>query len=227
MDAQLTECCRLRADFATLFTDDQARYIAAVLRVATDPQLKPRYDAFLSKYTSSLNTLAQRTNPTTSQFLVLNRLFLLEYENFLREVDCRITIPVWDWTLLPLTPYMSPVFSSTEDGFGGSSRSNDSCVNEGPFRVGVFSITDGGCLQRQYRMKMFPTRAIIERDLLTLPANEFDRFHQLLQVFIHTNVRCFVGGQMCSADAANDPLFLLHLSHRPRPSQRPFLSRSQ
>lgn len=109
---------------------------------------------------------------------------------------------------------MSPAFSP-ESGFGDSSRANDSCVSNGPFNSGVFTITPsagGGCLQRQYRMQMFPTRAIIEQDLLTLSAENFNQFHQFLQVFIHTNVRCFVGGQMCSTDAANDPLYLLHLA---------------
>ena len=208
------DCCRVRVDYASMSVDERQRYISAVIRVATDPQFKPRYEALVAKYKSSFDTVAQESDPERSQFFPWHRYFLLEYENLLREIDCRITIPYWDWTVLPMNPYMSPVWDP-DSGFGDSSRSNDSCVNNGPFRVDLFDITPsagGGCLQRQYRMQMFPTRAIIERDLLTLPPEEFDEFHRFLQVFIHTNVRCFVGGQMCSTDAANDPVYLLHLS---------------
>ena len=214
MDGQFVHCCRIRVDFASMSDEDKNRLISAIIQVATDPQMKLRYDALVALYKSSFDTLAQSTDPSMSQFLPWNRFFLIQYENLLREIDCRITLPYWDWTALPLNPYMSPVFSPAA-GFGDSSRSNDSCVNVGPFNFAVFSITPsagGGCLQRQYRMQMFPTRAIIEQDLLTLPAADFTQFHQFLQVFIHTNVRCFVGGQMCSPDAANDPVYLLHLA---------------
>lgn len=211
---QFVDCCRVRTDFATLSQQDKRRLISTIITVASDPQTKTRYDALIALYKSSFDTLAQSTNPAVSQFLPWNRFFLIQYENLLREVDCRITLPYWDWTALPLNPYMAPVFSP-QSGFGDSSRSNDSCVSNGPFNYGVFTISPsagGGCLQRQYRMQMFPTRAIVEQDLLTILADNFNHFHQFLQVFIHTNVRCFVGGQMCSADAANDPLYLLHLA---------------
>ena len=58
----------------------------------------------------------------------------------------------------------------------------------------------------------FPSRDIINRDVLTYPADEFENFHQALQILIGLNVQCFVGGTMCSVDAANDPVFLLHLA---------------
>ena len=213
-NGRLIECCRERQDFASMSASEKRRYITAVVRATSDPQFSVRYEAIIAKYKSSFDTLAQDPEPTISQFFPWNRFFLLEYENLLREIDCRITLPFWDWTALPLNPYMSPVFSP-DSGFGDSSRGNDSCVSNGPFNFRVFEITEsagGGCLQRQYRMQMFPTRAIVDRDLLTLPASEFNQFHQFLQVFIHTNVRCFVGGQMCSTDAANDPVFILHLT---------------
>ena len=213
-DEEFVDCCRVRSDFASLEISERQRYINAVIRVATDPEFKPRYDALVAKYKDSFDTLAQDTNPKTSQFFPWHRYFLLEYENLLREIDCRITIPYWDWTALPMNPYMSPVWNPVS-GFGDSSRSNDSCVNNGPLRFDIFQITPSAgesCLRRQYRLQLFPTRAIIEQDLLSLPASEFNHFHQFLQVFLHTNVRCFVGGQMCTPDAANDPAYILHIA---------------
>lgn len=194
--------------------EDKQRYISAVKEVAVDPAYKPRYDALIATYTSSFDTPAQSTNPSVSQFFVWNRYFLVQYEDLLREVDCKITIPYWDWTALPLNPYMSPVFNP-ETGFGDASRDTDNCVSNGPFNFADFYVTPsagGGCLERNYRLQMHPTKAIIEQDLLTLPADEFDEFHRFLQLFIFSNIQCFIGGQMCSSAAANDPLHLLHMA---------------
>ena len=213
-NGKLVDCCRVRTDYASLTVDERRRYIGTVIRAASDPNFRPRYEALVTKYKSSFDTIAQDTRSDVSVFFPWQRYFLLEYENLLREIDCRITIPYWDWTALPMNPYMSAVWNP-ENGFGDSSRANDSCVSNGPFNFAVFAITPGaggGCLQRQYRIQLFPTRAIIEQDLLTIQPSEFNEFHQFLQVFIHTNVRCFVGGQMCSNNAANDPAYLLHLS---------------
>ncbi len=211
---RFSDCCRLRRDYASLTEDDKKRYIDSVLKVATDSRYKSKYDSLVSLYSSSFDTLAQETKSNTSQFFVWNRFYMIQYENLLREIDCRVTIPYWDWTALPLNPYMSTVFSPST-GFGDSSRPNDSCVRNGPFRYESFQVTPsagGGCLQRQYRLQMYPTRAIIEQDVLTLPAEEFPQFHQFMQLFVFTNVRCFLNGHSCTNNAANDPVFLLHLA---------------
>ena len=134
----------------------------------------------------------------------------------LREIDCRITIPYWDWTAFPTKPYENPVWHNLY-GFGNSSRASDKCVTTGPFRFSEFLIPDdaGGyrCIHRDYNNNEFPTRDVIERDLLTLPAFQFNVIHQQLQLFIGTSVACYVGGDLCSTRPAYDPVFLLHISH--------------
>ena len=210
----LVDCCRVRRDFATLEIAERQRYIQTVLTVASEPEFKPKYEALVAQYKASFDSLAQSTDAAVSQFFPWNRYFLLQYEDLLQEVDCRVTIPYWDWTVLPVSPYLAAVWSP-DSGFGDSARTTDGCLENGPFRFDLFEVTPsagGGCIRRDYRMQMFPTRAIVEQDLLTLPAEEYNRFHQFLQIFIHTNVRCFVGGQMCSDDAANDPAYILHLA---------------
>ena len=207
----LVDCCRVRRDFAALSVAERQRYIETVFTAATDPQYKDRYEELVNKYADSVDTLAQDPFPGVSQFFPWTRFFLLEYEDLLQEVDCAVTIPFWDWTALPLSPYLTPVWNPAS-GFGDSAREKDGCVENGPFRFDLFEIVGGGCLQRDYRMQMFPTRQIIEQDLLTLPAEEYALFHQFLQIFLHMNVRCFVGGQMCSDTPANDPVYLLHLA---------------
>ena len=213
-NGRLVKCARLRKDWASLTTAERSRYINAVRAISSQPGLRARYVALITKYKDSYKTVAQDSTPSTSQFFVYNRFYLLEYENLLRVVDCRITIPYWEWTALPVTPYISPVWAN-QNGFGNTSRSTDNCVTSGPFRVGVFSqipSAGGGCIQREYNKGSFPTRAIVERDLLTRPGSEFEQFQLSFKVFIHTNVRCLVGGTMCSRNAPNDPSYLTHLS---------------
>ena len=204
-------CCRVRRDFASLSIADRERYIQTVITVATDERYQAKYEALVNQYSASVDTLAQSTDHRVSQFFPWNRFFLLKYEDLLQDVDCRVTIPYWDWTALPMSPYLTPVWNP-DSGFGDSARSKDSCVENGPFRFDQFEIVGGGCLQRDYRMQMFPSRAIVEQDLLTLPADDYAQFHQFLQLFLHVNVRCFVGGQMCSDQPANDPVYILHLA---------------
>lgn len=213
-NGRLVKCVRLRKDWASLTTAERSRYINAVLAISSRATLRVRYIALITKYKESYQTAAQSSTPSTSQFFVFNRYYLLEYESLLRVVDCRVTIPYWEWTALPVTPYISPIWDN-QNGFGNTSRSTDNCVTKGPFRVGVFSkiaSAGGGCIQREYNGNSFPTRAIVERDLLTRPGSEFEQFQRFFQVFIHTNVRCFVGGTMCSVNAPNDPCYMTHLS---------------
>ena len=210
----MTDCCRVRYDFAALTVADRHRYIQAVLTVASQAPYKKKYEALMEQYLASFDSYAQSSDPLVSQFFPWNRYFLIQYENLLQEVDCRVTIPYWDWTILPMSPYLANVWSP-DSGFGDSSRTKDGCVENGPFRYDLFNVTlsaGGGCLRRTYRTQMFPTRSSIEQDLLTLPASEYGEFYRFLQIFIHTNVRCFVGGHMCSDNAANDPAYLLHLA---------------
>ncbi len=141
---------------------------------------------------------------------------MLRYENLLREIDCRITIPYWDWTAFPVRPYQNPVWDNSF-GFGNNSRPSDDCVSTGPFKVGNFSIPDGTggytCLHREYKDVEFPRREVIDRDVLPLPATYFNTLHQQLQLLIGTTVLCNVGGELCSTRLAYDPVYLLHLSH--------------
>ena len=213
-NGQVTNCCRLRRDFGSLSNPEKLRYINAVTTASEDPVYSVKYVELLEKYRSSFDTAAQSTLPETSQFFVWNRFFLLEFEDLLREIDCRITIPYYDWTTLHTNPYIHPVWDD-ENGFGKSSRQSDNCVSSGPFNYEKFSLIEsagGECLKREYNNRRFPSRALIERDVLTRPASEFYQFQRSLQLYIHTNVRCFIGGTMCTKDAANDPVFILHLS---------------
>ena len=212
VSGELVNCCRIRHDWASINSEEKLQYLNAVKTIVSDPVYRSRYESLILQHETSFNTNAQSTDPFLSQYLPYSRYFLLEYENLLREIDCHITIPYWDWSAFPFSPYDNPVWDN-DLGFGDMSRGNDSCVKNGPFSFDQFSVPRGGCVQRLYLDRMYPSRDMIERDLLPLPAEEFDTFHRKLQLFIGTNVLCFVGGNLCSSSSAYDPLFPLYLSY--------------
>ena len=155
-----------------------------------------------------LNTAAER-----SQFLPWHRYYLQLYEDLLRAVDPSITLPYWDWTTHPTYPLGSSVFNRVF-GFGDSIDSETKCVSSGPFREGEFSIASSGnkeCIRRKYDSSFLYNRQFFNQTL-EIPAERFDEFHSTLQLLIHFNTRCSLGGTMCSSRAPNDPLYLLLLT---------------
>ncbi len=214
VERELTSCCRYRQDWTTLSLAEKQRYINAVKTVSTSPEFQPLYNELVKRYKDSFNTIVQYTMSETSQFFPWHRYFLLEYENLLKMVDSYITIPYWDWTLNPNKPYESSVFDP-DSGFGDSADNVTMCVTSGPFREDVFTVTPSAkstCLKREYAAFQYPSRSHIERQFLSLGAEDFDQFHSSIQLFVSLSTKCYVGGHMCLPEAANDPLFLLLLA---------------
>lgn len=214
VNSQLESCCRFRRDWSTLSLEEKLSYINAVKSISSDPDFQPLYNELVQRYKDSFDTIAQYNFPNSSHFFPWHRYFLLEYEDLLRMVDPALTIPYWDWSVMPTMPYQSPVFNP-ETGFGNSSNGTTRCVTSGPFREGEFEVTpsaNGGCLMRRYNSFQYPSRSLIEDEFLSLGADKFEEFHNSIQLFINLNVRCFVGGHMCTPNAANDPLYLLQLT---------------
>ena len=215
VNGRLESCCRYRQDWSTLEDEEKSRYINAVKTVSSDPSYLPLYNELISRYRQSFTTNIQLLNASISQFIPWHRYFLLEYENLLRLVDNDITIPYWDWTVRPNAVFTLPIFDNIL-GFGNSANETTLCVSSGPFREGQFEITPsagGGCLMREYMDTILPpTRALIEDNFLSIPATMFDDFHNAIFRFVNLMVRCIVGGDMCSVDAANDPVYLLQLT---------------
>ena len=215
VNGRFVNCCRLRRDYAGLASADRLEFINTYLEVVRDPVYAPRYEKLVDTYTRSFqNNISQSTTPEVSQFFMFNRYYMLEFEDLLKDFNCRITIPYYDWTPFPIAPYTAAVWGNT-DGFGDRARLPDQCVSVGPFRVGEYQVNPsagGGCLMRDYKNNRFPSRDIVERDVLTITSDNFNSFHRFLHLFIGINVQCFIGGTMCTVDTANDPVYLLHMA---------------
>lgn len=139
------------------------------------------------------------------------------YENLLREYDCRITVPYWDWATNSDIPYQHPVWDDV-NGFGNSSRSSDNCVDSGPFSHDKFQLpaqaaisgdTKSKCLKRQYNMESgYPSWNAVLRFLQSSHYCVSPIYTALLDM----KVTSLVGGHMDTINRVFDPLYPLHLS---------------
>ena len=211
INGTLSACSRTRLDFLSLTAEEKKRYLNTVKLVSTDSFYKPRYEYIIKKFETFSDTIAFDNNPAISQFFPWLRFYLIEYENLLRSVDCRIMVPFWDWTSAPTMPFNTSYFDN-ELGFGNTIDPSTLCVTTGPFRESVWRVTPsagGECLRRELdTSKIFPDADLIV-EVVTQPASDFPLFFNLLKFLVYNTVRCLVGGQMCTTDAPNDPAFLL------------------
>ena len=86
--------------------------------------------------------------------------FLLRYENFLRKVDCRVTLPYWDWSLFASGVWrtgIDDIWSNKPWGLGGNGQRKKSrragCVKSGRFGQRKWRLTPSakrGCLRRRF-----------------------------------------------------------------------------
>lgn len=188
-----------------------------MVTAATDPLYRPAYIRIMQLYLEAFESVVLNENPDTSLFFPWHRYYLSLYEDLLRAIDRSVTIPYWDWTLTPGRPYESQVFDPVL-GFGNSTDNITHCVDSGPFQEGEFRMTPragGGCVKRTYRTFPFFNRQLLD-SILSVPATSFTQFHAALQLFFHFQIRCFVGGTMCTNFASEDPVYLLLLSQLDR-----------
>ena len=104
--------------------------------------------------------------------------YLLRYENLLRQVDCRVTLAYWDWSLFSMSPWNNTsdrIWYPGPSGLGGngSDGSSGGCVTDGPFSRNVWRKTNGRCLRRRFSG---------EKQLILTFSILFFSFHLQLQI---------------------------------------------
>ena len=94
--------------------------------------------------------------------------YLLRYENLLRQVDCRVTLAYWDWSLFSMSPWNNTsdrIWYPGPSGLGGngSDGSSGGCVTDGPFSRNIWRKTNGRCLKRRFsgEKQLIPTFSIL------------------------------------------------------------------
>ena len=192
-------------EFTSMTVKERRRYIQTVLNTTTNPKFNNFLNATKEQFERDLPGL-DLVSPLT--FLFSQRQFLTKYEDFLQKIDCRVTVPYWDWSVVGQDPYRSDVWGGEDYQLGGDGVGQPSCVQTGRFRAKIYSFGHGMCVERNFS-GTFPGPVEIAR-LLSLPADRFEDLELGLRINFDLSVRCLIGGTMCSHSAFYTPEFSLH-----------------
>jgi hypothetical protein len=208
------ECVRVRKEVSNLTTNELTRFNQAFLTAYNDAddtgliELQELIESFTNFFSLGLHD--------NGAFLPWHRGYILELENLLREQDCRITVPYWDWSKNPRIINWAH-WGNSEQQFSGDSEPGDQtrCVRDGSYGFeSGFRLTTGNCLQRRISGGSAATESVIQSDIFIRypdPSN-YDAMRNRLEhgPGFHDSVHCIVGGTMCSSSGSNDPVFFFH-----------------
>jgi hypothetical protein len=150
----------------------------------------------------------------TALFFPWHRFFLFSMENLFQMLDCRVTIPWWDWVTEAAAPLSSPLWGNGSSWFGGDGNPSGGCVTTGAFAFPGWTTPSQGCLTRSFAIG---GTLAGQADLATAFAlyalpSQYDLFRNRIEngPGLHGAVHCLIGGIMCSIYSANNPEFFLH-----------------
>ncbi len=199
-------CYRIRHEVTELTFEERARFIQAYLTAWNAPSSTLQS---LILYEQTYYTQGLHNN---GAFLPWHRGLILEVENLLRQQDCRITVPYWDWSRHPEIS-TSSFWGDGDDQFSGDGNPTNLCVETGPFGS-TYLLTNGQCLKRNFGVAQAADAAYVQSQLFDRypDASQYNSFRNRLEhgSGLHDAVHCLVGGTMCSSRAAQDPVFHLH-----------------
>ncbi|EDO43733.1 predicted protein [Nematostella vectensis] len=211
-DGRLHRCQRVRGEFTRMPYEERARYTRAFYKATTDPLYKDDFEKLLIEH-SRLPSNYLHHMPQI--FFPWHRWYLSKIESFLKMIDCRVTIPYWQWTaqaghLWRTLP--SDVWASGPQGLGGNGVPPDWCVQDGIFRVGNWHmpvVKGGGCLKRQFNKTChLPDEADLKK---ALEIKDFLTFERIIRDTFHNRFHDCVGRLMHFHVTASDtPEFPLH-----------------
>ena len=203
--------------------EERVHYINTVFKASSDSAYKTEYEDFLIRHQQLFSEGIHKEKV----FLPWHRWYVLQYEDLLRRVDCKVTVPYWDWSTVAADPWSSSMWNTGNDGFGGDGDPNaDYCVKDGPSRDPVWSYPLMGnkraCLQRIFRQKaensteeqpelIVPGTEAVD-DLMMIQASNMSGFEETLRVNLHNDVHCAIDGTMCDSNHTSSyaPEFFLH-----------------
>lgn len=195
--------------------EERRRYVNAFYKATTDLRYKDEFEALLDEHSYIPSTYLHHMPQI---FLPWHRWYLTKTEDFLRQIDCRITIPYFQWTAASGHVFRSTeptdVWNSGPQGLGGNGVPPSYCVQDGKFREGSWHLPiskGGGCLQRKFNLSCQLYDEDFLHDLLKL--DNFTIFNYVVREMLHNDFHDCVGRLMYHHfTASNTPEFYLHHS---------------
>jgi tyrosinase len=195
------ECWRERKEITCMTATERQRFLDAFVAISTPGhQLYDSYSNLIGLHTGgSFGSIH-----TTQWFLPWHRWYALELENLLRQVDCRITLPWWDWTKKTTTWQTNAPFLAASNWYG----TNGWPVTDGPFASpGWTTANGGGSLNRNFNGNM-PAYSLLST-ILGIASGSYSYFSDQLEG-LHGTPHMRISGHMSSAESPRAPEFFLH-----------------
>ena len=212
-DGSLVNCYRVRKEFTAMSVGGRRRFIEVLKLASSDPRYRSDYERLMTLHSRIPSNLLHHMPQI---FLPWHRWYLLKFENFLRQIDCRITIPYWDWSKdaehWTRGSSTRDVWNPASHGLGGDGVLPNKCVIDGPFRESQFTLAwsvGGGCLKRAFNLSCNLPNLEDAHNLIAL--NDFHIFEHTIREGFHTKFHDCVGGHMgYHMPASFTPEFWLH-----------------
>ena len=137
INGTLANCYRVRKEFTTLTPEEKQHYLQAYKNLTTKEPFKCKYLKFIHIHFIYFWKGIHKFN----QFLPWHRWYIWEFENLLRQIDCRVTVSFWDWSFWANVAWDEGKHIWKNDFSGLGSDGNpkrDFCVKFGLFREGLW-----------------------------------------------------------------------------------------
>ncbi|XP_066933122.1 uncharacterized protein [Clytia hemisphaerica] len=141
VNGKLVNCYRVRKQFSALPLSERLHYIRTYKFAANDKRFQKKfYEIVIVHPTVNFDRLH-----SPEELFPFHRKYALMMENLLRQVDCRITLPFWNFALHSKHIYQRYPGYHMWDAHGGfgSTKTNlkgKFCIKDGPFRWPVFKL---------------------------------------------------------------------------------------
>jgi len=234
INGRMVDCFRIRREFTTYSKEEKKRYLQAYYKITTEEPLKSRFIKFISIHANWF----WKGIHGKYQFFPWHRWFIYEFENLMKEADCRVGLPFWDWSYWSEIPWKIGVhiWRNDEFGLGGDGiKSREYCVQTGPFNESAWrhpapektlqviqtsdtalGICNGtnytgpykSCLRRSFNY--LPANLAFILETISLPCNKYRKFEKSVREDFHNDIHNEIGGEMSTDYAANSPEFFFH-----------------
>lgn len=213
-DDHLTDCHRIRKDFISMPLEERRRYVSALKVVSNEAPYKSTYELVTILHPKFFYIIHEKPF-----FFPWHRWYLFAFENLLRHVDCRVTVPYWNWARAVSRKRIwrhtdiRDIWNPGPHGLGGDGESRSRCVRTGPFKAGKWSLPSwlsSECLSRNFDHKYYLPGEWYVNYLIKIPWNKFPKFESGVRDYMHNDLHNAVGGTMALDESANAPEFWSH-----------------
>ncbi|XP_067675152.1 uncharacterized protein [Haliotis asinina] len=186
-----------RKEVRELTREERERYQLAIRKLMVQTGRPSKWLRLAQMYASHLPQAVGN-----DAFLPWHRYYLWHVEQSLQDIDCRIAIPYYDWTIDAGKPERSLIWGANM--FGGNGMNVSDCVTYHPFK-NYFPPYWSPCLRRRFDTSInLPDLVNVQ---LALREPSFQKFRLRMEVYTKL-FQTFVGGHMSTSMSAYDPVFL-------------------